>query len=376
MKKNILLSLLLASLLNANTDSKVNMQNYLENHNSVDGTKKEFVSEFKDSTKFDVAKGFYNYKEVVYSRIVDYRGDSETSIATATTNKTFDVLAAEKTRLEELNKIKDKEKEASAKEEEKDIYAQGYCRFRNSVEVTKMSEYSYLDCQFNDIGNATLAVLIVPDFYAQALVAQPLYVSVSDEFGNSKRLNTTNGAILNATKSSINIANVVNDYMLEKIIASTSYQAGTIATQQAKAYLEAKTDARTSEQITYVDTGDGTTEAVKTKNTQMPEKSDYISGAAVELVSAVVKTIGKSVLSNINYSFKVNKDAIVYADLVISGKSNANNNGGLLKTPKLINKESSNPIEEDGTYKFIPDDSKLEIDIDSATINKNSGQGK
>lgn len=153
--------------------------------------------------------------------------------------------------------------------------------------------------------------------------------------------------------------------MLEKILASTAYQSATIATNQAKAYLDAKAEARVSEQINYVDTGDGTTEAVKTTNTQMPLKSDYITGAAIELVSSLVKTIGKSVLSNINYTFKINKNAIVYADVVVTGDTSVNNSGGILKKRNLSNRNSTNEINEDGSYNFIPNDAGFEIDIES-----------
>lgn len=377
MNKTIILSSLLVGSMafGVQTNSKSNAEEYLKTTNSADNTKTEFTTDYKEATKLDASQGFYNYKEVVYSRIVDYRTSSDKSNdpTNATKIATFDIEEYQK----KLKEEKDKEKNAATKEEnataEEDIFIQGYCRFKNDVEVSKLSEYSYLDCDFNEIGKAQLAVLIVPDFYAQALVAQPLYLSISDEYENSKRLNTINGAILNATKTSINIANLVNDYMLEKIIASTSYQGATIATNQAKAYLDAKSDARKNEQITYVSVGDGVSQAVKSTNTQMPETSDYITGAAVELVSSIVKTLGKSVLSNINYSFKVNKGSMVYADIVVSGKTSPNNNGGVLKKTKLINKDTTNEIKEDGTYDFIPKDNDLEINIDKS-LQENRGQ--
>lgn len=372
MKKSIILSGLLLSVALAN--QQISMENYLNNNNVVDNTKKEYTSEYQDATKIDASKGFFNYKEVVYSRILDYRlnGAAEEKVSVASVTPTFDVKDHQKKLKEERERL---EKEANSKTEEakkgETLYAQGYCRFKNNVEVTRISEYSYLDCEFDDFGQATLAVLVVPDFYARALVAQPLYISYSDGFGKQKRLNTTNGAILNATKTSINIANIVNDYLLEKILASSAYQGATIATNQAKAYLDAKSQARTKEQVTYVNTGDGTTEAVKSTNTDMPEKSDYITGAAVEFISSIVKVIGKSVLSNINYSFKINKNAMVFADVVVSSDTSIENSGGTIKKTKLTNKASNNLMDENGEYNFIPADAELELGIkDNKDLNK------
>lgn len=197
--KKILLSALVVGVLCANQDKKINIEDYLENNNSVDNTKTEFTSEYQDATKIDAAKGFFNYKEVVYSRILQYRLDTDKTnkVAVAELKETFKVDEHHKKLREEAEKLANAKEEAEKEEAKKEtLFAQGYCRFRNDIEVSRLSEYSYLDCEFNDIGNATMAVLIVPDFYAQALVAQPLYISYSDELGNSKRLNTTNGEYL------------------------------------------------------------------------------------------------------------------------------------------------------------------------------------
>lgn len=363
MKKSILLSGLLFSFTLAN---QINMEDYLNNNNVVDNSKKEFTSEYQDATKIDASKGFFNYKEVVYSRILDYRlnGTPDSKFSVAMANPTFDVIEHQKKLKEESEKLANAEakKDEEAKKGEV-LYAQGYCQFRNDVEVTRISEYSYLNCEFDDFGQANLAVLIVPDFYARALVAQPLYISYADEFGKQKRLNTTNGAVLNATKTSINIANIVNDYLLEKIVASTAYQGATIATNQARAYLDDKRAARTKEQVNYVNTGDGVKEAVATKNTEAPEKADYITGAAVEFVSAIVKVIGKSVLSNINYSFKINKNSMVFADVVVSNDVSMENSGGIIKKTKLTNKAADSLMDENGEYNFVPNDADLELGI-------------
>ncbi len=346
-------------------NQQINMQNYLDNNNVVDGSTKEFTSEYQDATKIDATKGFYNYKEVVYSRLVNYRLDAnDNKFKDATVVATFDVIghqAAEKAKAEAIENAKVKEKEKL--EDKTNVVMQGYCRFKNDIEVTSISEYSYLDCEFSDIGKATMAVLIVPDFYAKALVAQPLYVSYSDEYGKEHRLNSTGGAVLNATKTSINIANIVNDFMLEKILSTTAYQGATAATEQAKAFLEAKSQARTKEQVNYVNMGDNAKEAVMTKNTEMPEKSDYITGAVVELVSSFVKTIGKSVLSDIRYSFKINKNAMVFADVVVSSDKGIQNMGGTIKKTKLVNKSSQNVLDDKGEYNFIPEDAGLEVEI-------------
>lgn len=56
--KKILLSALVVGVLCANQDKKINIEDYLENNNSVDNTKTEFTSEYQDATKIDAAKGF------------------------------------------------------------------------------------------------------------------------------------------------------------------------------------------------------------------------------------------------------------------------------------------------------------------------------
>lgn len=372
-KKSILLCSVLVTVSSTN---QVNMQNYLDNTKTSTGEQKEFVTEYQDATKIDAAKGFFNYKEVVYSRIVGYRNDIslDGKFAEAKVVNTFDVVDYQEKKQQELDKkLAEQQKTQEEIDKKITVVAQGYCRFRNEVQVTKLSEYSYLDCEFNDIGKASLAVLIVPDFYAKALVAQPLYISYSDEFGKEQRLNTTGGAVLNATKSSINIANVVNDYLLEKILASTAYQGATIATNQAKAYLDAKSEARKKEEVNYISTGDGTVEAVKSTNIDKPEKADYITGAFVELVSSLVKNIGSGVLSSINYAFKINKNAVVFADIVVSSEQNYDNNGGIIKKTKLINKGSKDVISPNGEYNFTPEDAGLEIEL---MERKNSGSSR
>lgn len=335
----------------------VKMEQYLKNNNSADGSNIEYADNYKDSATKEQASGFYNYSETIYSRIKNFRNSTDKDLLVDAKPVTvFDVQ-----KYKEAENNKNKEQQASLEKDTStptSIFTQGYCRFKSDIEISRMSEYSYLDCDFNELGKGTLAVLLVPDFFAQAVVAQPLYISITDKFGRETRLKATNGAVLNANRTSINLANVMNDHMLEKILASTAYKGGQTATTQAQAYLEAKKDARTKETINYVSTGDGTVEAVKTKNTEEPLKNDYITGAVVELISNSIQILGKSVLSSVKYTFKVNKDAVAYADLVITPDTS---DIGLAKKTNLINKNGVNQIDEKGDYQFIPNSDGMDL---------------
>lgn len=334
----------------------VKMENYLKNNNSVDNTNIEYADNYKDSGTKEQASGFYNYSETIYSRIKNFRNSTDKDLLVDA--KSVEVFNVKQYKDNELNKNKEQISSEKDTSTPSSIFTQGYCRFKSDIEISRMSEYSYLDCDFNELGKGTLAVLLVPDFFAQAVVAQPLYISITDKFGRETRLKATNGAVLNANRTSINLANVMNDHMIEKILASTAYKGGQTATTQAQAYLEAKKEARTKETITYVSTGDGTTEAVKTKNTEEPLKNDYITGAVVELISNSIQILGKSVLSSVKYTFKVNKDSVAFADLVITPDTS---DIGLAKKTNLINKNGVNQIDEKGDYQFIPNSEGMDL---------------
>lgn len=359
---------LIASIILSTTcfSENVKMENYLKNNNSVDGSNIEYADNFKDSGTKEQASGFYNYSETIYSRVKNFRNATDKDLLVDA--KPVEVFNVKNYKDAEMNKNKEHlsslEKDTTTPTT---IFSQGYCRFKSDIEISRMSEYSYLDCDFNELGKGTLAVLLVPDFFAQAVVAQPLYISITDKFGRETRLKATNGAVLNANRTSINLANIMNDHMIEKILASAAYKGGQTATIQAQAYLEAKKEARTKETITYVSTGDGTTEAVKTKNTEMPLKNDYITGAVVELISNSIQILGKSVLSSVKYTFKINKDSVAYADLVITPDTS---DIGLAKKTNLINKNGVNQIDEKGDYQFIPNSDGMDL-LDGEENGKN-----
>ena len=368
------LSLITSIILSTSCFSEsVKMEDYLKNNNSADDSHIEYADNYKDSGTKEQASGFYNYSETIYSRIKNFRNSTDKDLLVDA--KTVDVFDIKKHK--EIERSKEKEEQAFLEKDSlvsTNIFTQGYCRFKSDIEISRMSEYSYLDCDFNELGKGTLAILLVPDFFAQAVVAQPLYISITDKFGRETRLKATNGAVLNANRTSINLANIMNDHMIEKILASTAYKGGQTVTNQAQAYLEAKREARTKETITYVETGDGTTEAVKTKNTEEPLKNDYITGAIVELISNSIQILGKSVLSSVKYTFKINKNSIAYADLVITPDTS---DIGLVKKTNLINKNGVNQIDEKGDYQFIPnsdgmdllDEEENEKSTPSSTIN-------
>ena len=126
---------------------------------SRDGKSKEFTSEYQDATKIDTSKGFYNYKEVVYSRLVNYRqdGDKENKFSVATPIETFDVVkyqADEREKALRLAQAEDKEKEKA--EDKINVVMQGYCRFKNDIEVTNSYDQLMADYEKKLIMNTLL----------------------------------------------------------------------------------------------------------------------------------------------------------------------------------------------------------------------------
>ena len=127
MKKSLYLALMLYSSTSL-ANQQINMQNYLDNNNAVDGRTKEFTSEYQDATKIDDNKGFYNYREVVYSRLLDYRLDNnkENKFSTATKVETFDVVAYQDgERLKAIKEEEAKKVEEKTAEEKINVVMQG-----------------------------------------------------------------------------------------------------------------------------------------------------------------------------------------------------------------------------------------------------------
>ena len=296
------------------SDNFSDMERIMNQTNS--GVKAESSGESIDPHKKQL--GVYDYQEVVYQRIVENEKntlpieDSKQDKKFATKN-----VEAKKARLAELSKQirKDiaRKKKNDYSNHLKPRFASGYCYVDNEIKVERLATYAYLECDFKKpVGHAVLAVSLVPDFYAKALVGTPLYI----EKGND-RFPVISGVVLTRDKTSINLANLVNDRKIAKITTTGIYTATSIATKTAQAYLSMKEKSATTTDTNTIATPSGTT-TISTTNTKQIGLDNYLIAGSVELVSSLSKAIGEAVINDLPYTFKIYKDRVLFADVELA----------------------------------------------------------
>lgn len=264
--------------------------------------------------------GIYNYDEVTYEHIKKRSGVAHQPQESSSITLGENII---KRKQEELSK-----RIASAAEQKKVAeakatptwpkFTEGYCYVKNDTEVERIATYAYLSCDFAaPIGRAELVASLVPDFYARALVAKPLYLNIMDNNRKKQRIPIDSGAVLTQNKLSINVANVVNDRKLEKIVASGTYVTLNAATQQSQLYLNDLRQSRQHQSVSQNSSISGTTIASAT-NYDKPVAGDYLLSGGLQIVSEIAKIVGEAVVNNLPYTFKINKDSVLYADLELS----------------------------------------------------------
>ena len=259
----------------------------------------------------------YNYDEVVYEHIKLHESQPiKTSIAKKV-DASFNIEEyRKKQEIAMKEKLEEKIKESLREQEKmKYMFTEGYCNVKNDIKVDKIATYAYLQCDLEHLGKTELAVSLVPDFYSGALIAQPLYVTAFIQ-GRKVKLPVHSGAVLNATKTSINIANIVNDPKVKKYMAAFGINSANIVTQKAQEYLEAKRESEKEETVVAVGTGQNTT-IMKSSKTKPPKKSDYIAAATVMVLSEMSKALGSLALSELDYVFFVKRGSVLYADMML-----------------------------------------------------------
>jgi len=205
---------------------------------------------------------------------------------------------------------KEKLETLEIKKKKKIRYAQGYCYLSRDILVERLATYAYFECDFSEpIGKAKLAVSMVPEFYAKAIIANPLYVVTKD----NKRMPISSGVVMTKDKNSINLANIINDRLLEKIIVTSGYKGVGVFAKQAQSFLDAKSAARYSQ--TSTTTGGLTPVVIQDTRIKQPRIEDYFATATVQLVSELTKIIGENMVKNLPYTFKINKGNVFFADL-------------------------------------------------------------
>ncbi|MBD3822992.1 MAG: hypothetical protein IE916_00590 [Epsilonproteobacteria bacterium] len=211
-------------------------------------------------------------------------------------------------------------------------FVRGYCYTTNEMLVERMATYAYLECDFNEpFGKSSLAVSLVPEFYAKALVGNPLYIANGD-----KRYPISNGVVLTKDKNSLNLANVVNDHKLQKMLATGAYKGLGIVGQNAQAYIEDERASRTQQEIVVTD-GIGGTTVTQATNTLPPDKATYWALAGIQFVSEISKVIGESYVQDLPYTFKVNQNRVFYVDVQLA--TDGNMEGYKVDQPNIFKKE-------------------------------------
>ena len=197
-------------------------------------------------------------------------------------------------------------------------FTSAYCSVKNEVQIERIAGYAILSCDFDLYGKGELAVTLTPDFYSLALVATPLHATIK-----GKKYLIREGAVLNATRTSINVATSVNDYKIEKMVAAGAVALGTTATEQARNYLAQYEASQVEQTAGETITTNGTVITPNsTLNVNKPQASTYLAQAGIEFVSQLATMLGNAFLDNIPYSFKINKNTLLFADLSIDFNQN------------------------------------------------------
>ncbi|MDA3053530.1 hypothetical protein [Campylobacter sp. JMF_03 NE3] len=335
-KKFILLSLIVTSILFAQdenqTQEQIQSQNIAKSKLDYESYKNTGRSNY-DSRAYETTNlidlenqkrddGQFNYSEIVYEHLKAYQrmprengqGVNVSQEMPAHYNFHNTTLLAAQAKQE----VVAKNQAIKAQQEiQPDIqFVQGYCFLKNETTIERVAGYANLSCDFMDQGHGTLAVSLTPDFFSQALIATPLYLTLDS---NNKRLIVQQGVVLNGARTSINVASQVNDYLIQKIVAASAITTSATVTKYAQEYLDELKQSREKQEggNIYYDNNGNLVQSQTTTNHEKPNKADYITGAAIELVSSLVNVVGNAYLDRLTYTFKVNKDTMLFADLQV-----------------------------------------------------------
>jgi len=315
-----------------------------KNDHGTDNSENQYVQNYTSNKNGSSPSQEIFLEENIFQLFETHRGSGyETNtggdLAKKIEGKAFDLVGTRKKIEEDKRKEQEKIDAAASIKSElesvKTFHASGYCVVPNEVEVNTISAYTVLSCDLNGIAKKVeLTAMLVPDFYSGALVAKPLYFN-----HNNMRLRSAKGVILNADRTSLNIANVINDRKVEKIVANFAYNTANIVTVQAQAYLDADSQARTTEDVVSTSSGSGGTTVTKGTNTTSPDLGIFVANAGIQMVSNLAKLISEANINSIKYSFKVNQGSILYVDSIITNDQNILDIN--VNTTEIVNKNNN-----------------------------------
>lgn len=297
----------------------------------------------KDSEKTSSSKDNDDkYRDIaLYNFITRYDNENDKKTYPITLNNKVVVLADNvgvyNQKMKELQDIEDKKKAEQEKEENqtKTIYFTGYCFTRNAIEVENIQGYGIVDCSFEDnelnISTSKMMAMFIPITSRNALIAKPIYLLGKD----NKKIPIQTGVILTLDRTSLNVANFINDKKMKKLTGDLMSQTGDIALNQSVAYLNQLEESNKREEVVLNSSISGTTQT-KTTNTEAPDATTYLVHSGIQFVSGLFK-LGGLLLSEDKYPlFKVYQDSGFYADFVV--EINGDKKGKVTKESKELEK--------------------------------------
>lgn len=297
----------------------------------------------KDSEKTSSSKDNDDkYRDIaLYNFITRYDNENDKKTYPITLNNKAVVLADNvgvyNQKMKELQDIEDKKKAEQEKEENqtKTIYFTGYCFTRNAIEVENIQGYGIVDCSFEDnelnISTSKMMAMFIPITSRNALIAKPIYLLGKD----NKKIPIQTGVILTLDRTSLNVANFINDKKMKKLTGDLMSQTGDIALNQSVAYLNQLEESNKREEVVLNSSISGTTQT-KTTNTEAPDATTYLVHSGIQFVSGLFK-LGGLLLSEDKYPlFKVYQDSGFYADFVV--EINGDKKGKVTKESKELEK--------------------------------------
>lgn len=340
MKKRILLSLLLTMSLNLYANTKNNISNdelnkqlqaeaLLKNEDTKDILGNNDNKKSKHTSSYEINKD--KYEDIALINYIErYNKENDKLDFSINTEKKIsfvnDNIGIYNKKIEEIKAIKKAEKEQQQKEinETRTVYLSGYCFTKNEIEVEHIQSYSLLDCEFEDndlnIKQSKLMTMFVPITNRNALIGTPIYLLGK----NNKKLPVETGVILTLDRTSMNIANFINDKKLKKISGDVLTQTGDIFLNQSMAYMNQLQESKKREEINSSASISGTT-ITKTTNTEAPDFSTYLVHSGIQLISGILK-LGGILISEDKYPlFKVYQNSGFYADFIVVLNSEKNN---------------------------------------------------
>lgn len=321
-----------------NIDGAINKQN-VEDKKIDDEQKnsKETTShELNNDTYEDIA--IYNYI-VAY----DTKSNKKKYLEKFENTKfvTDNVLAYNK-KLEEQKKALEEEKknEEEKQSEERTIAFSGYCSSSYDIEVEKIQAYNVLNCLFDEnelnISSSKMMVMLSPLTDRNALVGKPIYL----QYGQ-KKISIENGIMLTADRTSMNVANFVNDKKLKKLSGEFMTQGGDAILNNSIAYMKQKEASQVTEEVVSESSVSGTT-TTTASNTEEPKVETYLASTGLQLLSGLIK-IGGILLSEDSHPlFKVHANQQFYVDFVVTlDEKNKKTINYMIDTYEKSNKEIS-----------------------------------